>query len=342
MSIYTKQEELGFRLWYIIDDNSISNNTRLTKAKLYIQEGANLNVIIRGASIYSHAKCLNRDKELLLLLEQNGAKQHYLTKTELELLRDKTWVNNSWATMDVLSDRETLISIAKQGCVFRDNVIKQVIESGDKELAKLLIHHHIYSLPSSLETAIEYEYLDIVDLIVSYQCPSSPQELSDIISSCFINSNIRIDLVKILLKHGCKTHDYNDQNINHVPLYQAVKEKNNEMVELLLQHGADPDFVPNGCTPPIVKAVEIGDYESTMLLLDYGSKYKERAYKKALNLGNQNIATLIDKYRSPEDKEDKTEIEKELLNIKSRKKNILPMFLICTLLLIFILSIFFI
>jgi hypothetical protein len=58
------------------------------------------------------------------------------------------------------------------------------------------------------------------------------------------------------------------------PLLQAVLSKSLSIVRLLLEHGADPDFVPTATSSPLYYALESSDETFALLLLDYGATMK--------------------------------------------------------------------
>jgi hypothetical protein len=58
------------------------------------------------------------------------------------------------------------------------------------------------------------------------------------------------------------------------PLLQAVLSKSLPMVRLLLEHGADPDFVPAETSSPLYYALESSDETFALLLLDHGATMK--------------------------------------------------------------------
>jgi ankyrin repeat protein len=51
---------------------------------------------------------------------------------------------------------------------------------------------------------------------------------------------------------------------------RAVLSKSLPIVRLLLEHGADPDFVPAQTSSPLSYALESSDETFALLLLDYG------------------------------------------------------------------------
>ena len=58
------------------------------------------------------------------------------------------------------------------------------------------------------------------------------------------------------------------------PLLQAVLSKSLPIVRVLLEHGADPDFVPAGTSSPLSYALEQPDETLALLLLDHGATMK--------------------------------------------------------------------
>ncbi|KAI9328895.1 ankyrin repeat-containing domain protein [Zopfochytrium polystomum] len=65
--------------------------------------------------------------------------------------------------------------------------------------------------------------------------------------TAIVEDGVPVACVRLLLERGAKPDIVtNDPETPHTPLMAAVREKNAEVVRLLLQHGADP----NGITPP--------------------------------------------------------------------------------------------
>ena len=72
-------------------------------------------------------------------------------------------------------------------------------------------------------------------------------------------------IVEVLLEHGA---DPNVVGESHTPLITAILRHNDDIVQLLLDHGADPEFAGKG-DPPL--AVARGTVQATRLLLDAGA-----------------------------------------------------------------------
>lgn len=70
------------------------------------------------------------------------------------------------------------------------------------------------------------------------------------------------------------------------PLLQAVLSRSVPIVQLLLEHGADPDFVPAGTSSPLSYALQESDDTLALLLLDRGAKPCEGCITAAVERGH--------------------------------------------------------
>ncbi|GJQ77415.1 hypothetical protein Trydic_g9303, partial [Trypoxylus dichotomus] len=75
-----------------------------------------------------------------------------------------------------------------------------------------------------------------------------------------------VDMVKILLKYADANFGYDAK-----PLCTAIKCRNIEIVKLLLEHGADPNYIKGGSTPFLVMAIENGDEDIVQILLEHNA-----------------------------------------------------------------------
>lgn len=85
------------------------------------------------------------------------------------------------------------------------------------------------------------------------------------------------NLVKLLLEHGAKTglltKDYSENKFNGISeLSRAVIKKNSEVVRLLLAVGADPNLFNTQRVYPLTEAVYSQNYAITQLLVDAGAE----------------------------------------------------------------------
>lgn len=83
------------------------------------------------------------------------------------------------------------------------------------------------------------------------------------------------------------------------PLVCAINSKNEEIVDILLQSGADPNKCTNYGETPLIAAVKVGSQEIITRLIEEGANInktnalEESALKIATTLGNQECITLL-------------------------------------------------
>ncbi len=93
----------------------------------------------------------------------------------------------------------------------------------------------------------------------------------------------RDQVVKVLLDHGA---DPNDPRYAHPPLVVAAKEGKTEITRLLLEAGAVPDITTSSSSPALVLAAGKGYTEIVKLLLDHGADPNIVAFGGATPLVN--------------------------------------------------------
>ncbi|QRI43013.1 ankyrin repeat protein [Cheloniid poxvirus 1] len=91
-------------------------------------------------------------------------------------------------------------------------------------------------------------------------------------------SNNNIELVEKLLSNGVSPNNYIKGM--YYPIIKAIKEKNKEIVKLLLVYGANTDskyFVY--CMPPLITAIKLRSLEIITYLLEFGCDINSNYYK---------------------------------------------------------------
>lgn len=121
-----------------------------------------------------------------------------------------------------------------------------------------------------------------------------------------INQN-KIEYTKLLLKYGAKTHT-NDITGN-TPLLYSTQKNDYNLTELLLKHKADPNiyFTWGSYRSPLFNAIQNKDDKLVQLMLDYGANdmmwicieindyrnFSNLLHGDNINLKNNNGATLL-------------------------------------------------
>lgn len=87
----------------------------------------------------------------------------------------------------------------------------------------------------------------------------------------------KYQVTETLLRHGL---DPNSHIESGSALWHAVTQRRLDLVQLLLDRKADPDFTPEGLDPPLVRAIKVGKIEIVKLLVDRGANI-EKAESRA-------------------------------------------------------------
>lgn len=91
--------------------------------------------------------------------------------------------------------------------------------------------------------------------------------------------------VRGLLRSGVKLNSIGMNGIGNTPLFAAARDCNEEMVRLLLDNGADPNFRGSGGSTALMGAVSAGRIPNVRVLLSRGADPNARGYYGATPLG---------------------------------------------------------
>ena len=144
---------------------------------------------------------------------------------------------------------------------------------------------------TKLATKLVRECGAIVDLKQTDWYPSRTALMEASESGC-------VDIVKVLLEHGADGLGW--------ALAIAILNKHNDIIELLLKHGAqinDENWSDIFPLPPLVEAVEAGDADVVKLLLEHGAKEElDWAMTNARFNNNAEIVKTLSECRAQVDK----------------------------------------
>ena len=179
------------------------------------------------------------------------------------------------------------------------SALMEASESGSVDIVKVLVEHGADDLGWALILAILNKHNDIIELLLKYGA-----QLDDENWSLFLDQSPLVvavekgdEIVKLLLEHGAKQGK--DQAITN-----AIFNKNAENVKILSEHGAQVD---EGLSdpPPLVEAVQKGDADIVELLLEHGAEQGLGwAIKEAIFNKNGEIIRILSEHGAVVDEVD--------------------------------------
>lgn len=86
-----------------------------------------------------------------------------------------------------------------------------------------------------------------------------------------VRANRRSVVADLLSKEATRAHINSFDNFGCTPLHIAASGGSKELVELLLQYGANPSIADKSCWTPLHSAANAGDYEACKILLKAGA-----------------------------------------------------------------------
>lgn len=128
--------------------------------------------------------------------------------------------------------------------------------------------HPSYNSHAALQLAVEQRNIQAIEVLLQHNAKLddySQTGFTPFMTACI---NGEMEIIKMLLKYGQKVITLNGSVSD--TLHRAVHKENTELLELLLEHGADIDHVSDGLTP-LLQAVFNGSKTMVQLLLDKGA-----------------------------------------------------------------------
>ena len=155
------------------------------------------------------------------------------------------------------------------------------VELGYLDIVKLLVQNGAHLIAtnlteSPLQIAIGRRFYAIAKYLLENGAEVSPDDNSGFYSPLVrAIKDCQVDVVKLLLSHGPFLVNvlYNLDCENETPLEMAIKNQNFEIIQMLLENGANPNFYDNSedTVPAMDQALEIGNSVIIKMLLKYGA-----------------------------------------------------------------------
>lgn len=190
-----------------------------------------------------------------------------------------------------------------------NQIYEFALKNGHVGLVKYLLDHKLvntleYKIPyytlEPLWTAIKYNHLEVVKLLLAYY---PKEDLQDGVISALFNSVDNITILTYLLK----TYQY-DKDVLSEALSDVTRNKNMNIMQLLVSYGADP-------SNSVISAIHSNDIDILNYILSLNPKIPNDAISIALGLRKYEMLKLILDYMGIEIymSTDIEKLEKQLL-----------------------------
>jgi ankyrin repeat protein len=167
------------------------------------------------------------------------------------------------------------------------------------------------SLQSLHDAARDGDIDAVTDLLKAGADPNALDEPNRSPPLCFAMMNDHVEVMKVLLEngadpnvlvHGCSVLVYVSGVIGELCWARDVS----KVVELLLEHKADPNLPDDDGTTPLHEAARRGDTETAIRLLEFGAKIDAQdkngrtpLHKAAVNSHGDTVDLLLDAGADP-------------------------------------------
>lgn len=154
------------------------------------------------------------------------------------------------------------------------SALLHVTRNSKPAIFKVILDHDclFYQLCSAIETGDHQTFQSLLIEIDDIEF-SNMNEITPLRFSVIRN---KLQFVKILLDKGANPNAQETPNIPSI-LQSAVEEKCEEIVEILLEYGADVNYCPQNCPTPVILAAKRGYSEILKILLKYNPNINFRA-----------------------------------------------------------------
>lgn len=219
-------------------DIKAKNKEDVKLTKLLLENGADVNAKDENGEILLHRACINGNIELVKLLLEHGA------NIDIQDSSEKTPLYYAIENDDVEIAKLLLEHGADVNDYVRGWVLFYYVESA--EMAKLLFEHG--ANPKLFEEILIYR---------TERFP--PDDLTQIDG----------ETAEYLLENDIVSADISFAPADEYALINAVDDNYEYMIELLLKHGADPDFCDPCGRTPIRMEIEYENVKIVKLMLKY-------------------------------------------------------------------------
>jgi len=148
--------------------------------------------------------------------------------------------------------------------------LRKAISHGNSEIAKFLLELGALNDQADVEIAVSNGYFDLATLLLGTKISISHDALNIFLMEAIEKGDAKFTL--LLLKKGANINYYNKYNYT-TPLYTAVKQKNVEMQQLLINNGANVNLCESVicCDKPLLLASHENDIETIKMLTENGA-----------------------------------------------------------------------
>ncbi|CAO3677126.1 unnamed protein product [Umbelopsis ramanniana] len=223
--------------------------------------GVNINLdrsFLNGKNLLMHAASCNAHQVICYLIEEKGMDINFQ-------LNPRT---NGWVRPVIRSDTAFADLLgAKRAIVVLLHIKKLKLDVTCDDFDSLP-KHPSYNYYAALHLAVEQGNTQAVEVLLQHNAKLENYHQIGFTPFMIACINGEIESLKMLLKYGQKVITLEGGRSD--PLHRAVHKENTELLELLLEHGADIDHVRDGLTP-LSQAVFYGSKKMVLLLLDKGA-----------------------------------------------------------------------
>ena len=237
-------------------------------AKILLQNGAAPNVSNKFNESPLGVAITIPDNSLVKTLIEHGADLNGSTKMNPAL---QVIMKNNPEALEILLTHgaNPSIFIKQQG----KNLFLAAIRS-HSDVFDIFIKHGIKPNPKDfnhlIKEAVENNNPDAAEFFVKNGFdPGSHQYIDSILMRTTIKKSN--DVLEVLLKHGADPNARSERYSYHAPIHIAARKNNIQVVDLLLKYGADPNILTQNGSTPLLKALKAKNPQLTKKLLDHGA-----------------------------------------------------------------------
>ncbi|XP_076285606.1 uncharacterized protein LOC143211647 [Lasioglossum baleicum] len=259
-------------------------------AKLLINYGANVNVKDTREKTPIVTAILNRDTEMIELLLTNGAD----IKEDPKVVCTAVRCGNLELVEDLLKNGADINAL--DNMYFRFSLLHEAVKRKQVQMVKLLINYraNVNVKNSQGETpivnAIQNTDTKMIELLLTNG--ADIKEDPKVVCTAVRCGNLEI--VEDLLKNGADINALDNMYFSFSLLHYAVLRKQLQMVQLLINYGANVNVKDTREKTPIVDAIQNKDKKIIKLLLSNGADIKEDPKVLCAAVENGNLKIVED------------------------------------------------